>query len=252
MARVLYGDNSIETFDVEENKEYIALSTVYKEDYGLLKVLEKLECEVVEVHDPWPRDHYAYHDNNYIREFDLDSLGEGGYYAYGKNYIIISEKAIANKDDAELVSNFFGANVHILKPIKPLRKSSMIEWGHIDLTVLPVPQRDIIFVDKRHYVQQKKKLHEIAEMENQKLIPVYTVSKNFPLNSLVLEKNGEAVVITNSSFCRSFIKALAKEDIEVHSVKMYERPKKGGSIRCASNIAPSKDFLYDVLKVEIK
>ncbi|MFH1637685.1 MAG: hypothetical protein ABIB71_04655 [Candidatus Woesearchaeota archaeon] len=250
-ARLLYVDNSIETFDFKDEGQCVVLSTCYKEDFKLLRLLEKLEYEVAECEEVWPRDHYAYHNNNYIRACDLDSLGEGGFYAYGRDYVIISESAIGRRDDIELLENFLKANVHTLDYFQENYNNCTKHWEHIDLTVLPIPQREIIFVDNRHYVQQKKRLHEIAEIEKQKLVPIVTASKKWPLNSLVLEKEGEAIVITNS-LCKMFTETLKKHDIRTYTVRISKRPGYGGSIRCATNITPSKKFLEEVLEVELK
>lgn len=249
-VKILNHNYQIEELVVEDRPSVVIADT-FESLYDLVEIVEGLGYESYFCWDYWPRDRINSFNDCYIpckNRLRGRKIGAGGYFVCGKDYSIFSEDiyekpGLRNKL-AETLEDFFEVPVYMVEAYA-CRNSI----GHMDLTVLPIPQKDILIVDSRHYKQQKERFEEIAEAQEQKLV-VAEGCHSWACNCLVLEKDGEPVVVANEK-TKKFQKLLSKLNLDYVTVLSDVSPSLNGSIRCSTNQAASPElFPHLGLKVQ--
>ncbi len=236
---------------------------------SLVRAGYKVESAV----EQWPRDSWVHFNGKYIERGSIGAdgnvFGDGGNVQVGKDFVIISDNAVYYQDItrklkesfpginfndlyekhnfvsknydlfSDLVANygnqFFKSRVHVAPTGYYQGKMGQT---HIDLFTLLMPKSKMLIFDKFFGNDANLKNHYniISEKENLKFIE-YDGSKDgvwFPLNSLVLPKNGkDIVVIDNASV--SLKKLLNKQGIETICVNMPQINYPAGKINCQTN-----------------
>lgn len=221
--------------------------------------------QVVEANVAWPRDHYVFNDGNYVTKKEALFFGEGGYFLTGGDFVFISEKISgelrSSKIKEEAKKYYPKKRICVLPSgIDGLNFSSL---DHIDLTYLFLPQKNTLIADVglfpqglfSFYKNRLKRIESICDREKINFLPYYgdktESSRFFPLNCLVLEKEGREIIFANSNVPRSinFFESLG---LEVIPVNFHETPLMTGSIRCRTNVKESSTDLRSLLNDEPK
>ena len=231
------------------------------------QAIESQGYSVARTFVPWPRDHYVFCNKHYvIRKQFTDrarkGCGEGGYFQLGHEFLLVSEYVLGIRDDHACVEYTVGKQypckrVHVL-PIGYQKKRTYIRrLEHIDLTCLLIPSRKLFLVDKSFYqtdAAQAKHVEplfqNIAEQEGLMFAwyaPEGDTSKFFPLNCLVLPKDGDEIVFANKN-TPCLTRILHKYDLPVVEVDVQIAPQmSSGSIRCITNTKEAKKSLGELL-----
>ncbi|MBI5065960.1 hypothetical protein HZA97_07000 [Candidatus Woesearchaeota archaeon] len=221
----------------------------------LAQKIEECGFRVERVSVAWPRDHYTFHDGSYAIKKIHGKPGEGGYFNFGREFVLVSERLFGHytpvdfgKIQREVELHYPYKKIHIVPTgydpdeISALNGPMWID--HVDLTCLTIPSKRLLFVDKNFYTEQKSRdsFSGIASQEDYQIVFHDSAPKSsfkyFPLNCLVLPcQNGEEVVFANKRV-PSFLKLLEKYKINFETVDFKITPGHTGSIRCCTN---SKD-----------
>ena len=245
----------------------------------IMDSLAKAGYKVESAVEQWPRDTWVNFNGKYIERgsmgVDGNVFGDGGNVHVGKDFVIVSDNAVyyqditrklkerfpgVNFDDllekhkfvaenynffSDLISNygkqFFNSRVHLAPTGYYQGKMGNT---HIDLFTLLLPKSKILIFDKFFGNDANSKNHYnlISEKENLKFIE-YDGSKDgvwFPLNSLVVPKNGNDLVVIDSASV-SLNKILNKNGIETICVDMPQIKYPAGKINCQTNTYNIKD-----------
>jgi hypothetical protein len=220
-----------------------------KERFALAEAISKRGFQVEIIEGCWPRDSYVFHNGHYVSREENQHYGEGGLFRLGLDYMLVSEalfeKRVISEGRARYRLNEFfpGTRIHFV-PFGPHPEQlDASQHGHIDLSVLLLPQDKLLVVDKAFYVgvrDYKKKFGQVAEAEGLDLHFYDSCARNFwqedyPLNCLVLPTNEGEVVFANQK-TPHFVRLLRERGVEVITIPFVESPRHGGSINCATNV----------------
>src|SRR3989344_2490094 len=209
----------------------------------------------------WPRDQYVYFNGNYIfrgEGSNENHFGEGGYFRFGNDYVLIGGGLIdlvtkykfrdilgmegnSKKEEAtvgliqETKKHFDGFSIHVV-PTGGFRGRG---HNHLDMSVLLLPKKRILIVDTyfNHFASTGTEIDQIGEREKLKVIR-YDGSQDevwYPLNSLVLDKNGNDLVFIDSK-ADSLKRLLERENVAFVDIEMPQHQHPSGKINCQTNI----------------
>mgnify|MGYP001578883935 FL=1 len=218
---------------------------------NLVKILDK-ECFAAKKADVcWPRDCFVNHNGRILKENEHGAYADGGYVVDFPGFILASV----------VVSFHFGDSpeerISKLKKIYPDSKIRILNapyWStpdipytaHIDLVVLPIPQRKLLIVDDIYLRNNKKEIEFLLEETGFQFETVPSCNGQFPCNSLVAEGRDNLIVFGPPGLGV----VLPKYDIRYVELDMRKNFIDGGGVRCATNILPANykgelDFLSD-------
>lgn len=229
--------------------------------------------------EQWPRDTWVHFNGKYIERGSIGTdgnvFGDGGNVHVGKDFVVVSDNAIYYKDVSrklkeafpgvnfdnlvekhnfvaknyglfsDLISDygkqFFESRIHVAPTGYYQGKMGNT---HIDLFTLLLPKSKILIFDKffGNDANLEKHYNKIAEKENLNFIE-YDGAKDgvwFPLNSLVIPRNGKDIVVIDSASV-SLKKLLNKKGIDTLCVNMPQINYPAGKINCQTNIYNIKD-----------
>jgi len=243
-VRILNQDYTVEKL-VVDSRPSVVIAELFSSARRLADIVEELGYEAYFTWVDWPRDRIVSLNNRYVSNTGYQDrrIAEGGYFVQGKDYIIFS-KEIYKPDTRryldlkeklqQQLEEFFEV------PTYPVSSFCFDGRGgvenHIDSTMLTIPQRDLLIVDNRHYLQAKEEFEEIAEEQKLGLV-VGKYCQLYSLNCLVLDYLGEPVIVVNERAKR--LQGLFKDlKLDFIPIKPDEGLKKlYGSIRCRTNTA---------------
>lgn len=245
----------------------------------IITSLAKAGYNVESAVEQWPRDTWVYFNGKYIERGDIGTngnfFGDGGNVQIGKDFVIVSDNAVYYQDitrklkenfpevDFENLSekhNFVAKNYNLFSDLISSYGKQFFEsrvhvaptgyyqgrmgQTHIDLFTLLLPKSKMLIFDKffGKDANLEKHYNKIAEKENLQFIE-YDGSKDwvwFPLNSLVLPKNGNDVVVIDN-YANLLKKILDKKGIETICVNMPQIEYPAGKINCQTNTYNIKD-----------
>lgn len=245
----------------------------------IMNSLARAGYKVESAVEQWPRDSWVYFNGKYIERgsmgADGNAFGDGGNVRVGKDFVIVSDNAVyyqditrklketflgVNFDDLMEKHNFVAKNYNLFSDLVSEYGKEFFEsrvyvaptgyyqgkmgQTHIDLFTLLLPKSKILIFDKFFGNDANLKNHYnlISEKEGLKFIE-YDGSKDgvwFPLNSLVLPKNGNDVVVIDSASA-SLNKILNKKGIETLCVDMPQIKYPAGKINCQTNTYNIRD-----------
>jgi hypothetical protein len=245
----------------------------------IINSLAKAGYNVESAVEQWPRDTWVYFNGKYIERGDIGTdgnvFGDGGNVQIGKDFVMVSDNAVYYSNItrklketfpgvdfenlyekhnfvaknyelfSDLISSygkqFFESRVHVAPTGYYQGKMGQT---HIDMFTLLLPKSKILIFDNffGKNANLEKHYNKIAEKESLQFIE-YDGDKEgiwFPLNSLVLPRNGKDVVVIDSS--ASFLKKiLYKKGIETICVNMPQINYPAGKINCQTNIYNLQD-----------
>lgn len=229
--------------------------------------------------EQWPRDTWVYFNGKYVERgsigVDGNFFGDGGNVHVGKDFVIVSDNAVYYQDiTRKLKETFPGINFdNLIEKHNFVAKNYSLfsdlisDYGkqffesrihiaptgyyqgklgntHIDLFTLLLPKSKILIFDK-YFGKDANLNHDynkIAEKENLQFIE-YSGDKDgvwFPLNSLVVPRNGKDTLVIDSASV-SLNKLLNKKGIDAICVNMPQIKYPAGKINCQTNIYNIKD-----------
>lgn len=235
---ILDGKNKIKTLSVEYKPSAI-IANEFESARELGKIVAQLGYEVGYTTNPWPRDYMVSFNEHYISRGEGGrKIAEGGCFVFGKDYLIFSEE-IYFSNEADRLKRKLQKTLEQFFKVPAYSVGSYCSRGgserHIDLTLLTIPQRNMLIVDENHYKQIPKDFKHIAKAQNLELV----IAKNcqlWALNCLVLDYQGSPVVIANEK-TRPFLKLLKELKLNYATVLADQSPELGGSVRCRTNTA---------------
>lgn len=240
-----------------EYKPSVVIAGVFESAQELGNLVENLGYEACYSLCEWPRDQMISFRDNYISGGKSDQkIAEGGNFVLGKDYLIFSEEIYtsnfnfktsvnAKRKIRETLEDFFKVPIYSIESYV----DSAGPRGHIDLTLLTIPQREMLIVDNRHYKQASTGLKQIAKAQNLELV----IAKNcrlWALNCLVLDCQGSPVVIANEK-TKPFLNLLSELKLDYVTVIADKSPSQGGSIRCRTNTAANA-CLFEQLGIAVR
>ena len=227
------------TLDLE-HKPAILISrylTAYKK---LIGICNNLGYDTYVTDKIWPRDQFI-GQNGFYMGFNFSKAAQGGNVVYRNRSMLISDKIPNREVELAKMRDFFDEPIYatpcLFAPTKSdgsRRRESYID--HIDLTMLSIPQKNLMLVDSNHYAQQHNALERI--LSRNEIIEVKNGPEwyDWPLNCLVLEDNGNPVVVVN--YLTDNIQGVLKDlGIDYETVASEDCETLEGSIRCRTNEA---------------
>ncbi len=222
-----------------------------EEREGLARMIEDCGYNVQRVNDSWPRDRYIFYDGRYLTKRDAGTLGEGGYFQFAPDFILVSDLLLGGVPSRSLaereVSSYFPSKHVYGIHCGECRSSSGDKAqpiGHIDLTCLVIPSRRLLIFDSvLHRLGAFENIRNyffgIGERENYS-VEFYESKESFklyPLNCLVLPNNNDGELVFANRCDSGFLGLLSRYDVEFVTVPVHCTPmESGGSIRCCTNI----------------
>ncbi len=230
----------------------------------LAQKIENCGFKVERVSVAWPRDHYTFNDGSYVIKKIHGEPGEGGYFNFGREFVLVSERVFGHYAPVDLGKIQREVNLHY-----PYKKIHIVPTGydpdevsvmhgpmwidHIDLTCLAIPSKRLLFVDENFYIKQKSRdaFSRISFQEDYQIVFYNSAPKSsfkyFPLNCLVIPcQNGEEVVFANERV-PSFLKLLEKHKVNFETVDFKVTPGHIGSIRCCTNLKDETISLEELI-----
>jgi hypothetical protein len=246
-VRILRNSGNTEIV-IADLKPSVVVSAYLNEHLKLYNFLESKGIDTYISENRWPRDDFVHWKNAHIPMVGCGNIGSGGYFAFGRDFAMMSivikmpmgqarpAGLNRNEDYVKFLENLWQARVH---PIVNYDRQA-----HIDLTVLPIPFRNMIIVDSRHYSQSPKQFNDIAKAHNQELVIADASNEGlyWPLNSLVV--NSAQFVVANQK-TPAFLKLLDNLKIDHLDLLVDGVPTDKGSIHCRTNEAINPVFLKD-------
>ena len=193
----------------------------------------------------WPRNSYVLFNGKRLDKEQLQLYADGGYILSHPRFTLacaeVSNPECLPKDDPNIryqkLQELYGKDIFIL-PSPDLSLNDHMS-PHIDLVVLPIHQKKILFVDHKYYFEiAKKEVDRVIQETKYKLIilPSNYQIPSFPCNSLIVEDREGLVAVTNSDRNRQFIDLLKAQGVKVIAVPFSANCSRGGSVHCATNL----------------
>ncbi len=241
----------------------------HKERIELADKIKKEGFKVERVKALWPRDRYVFIDGRYLTRSEAGFCSEGGYFSFGKDFLLVSERMFKDKKKNGAKEESFELNGEkILEKAKtffpekrvyltPLGTTYREIFQHIDLTTLVIPSRDLLIVDgyfhSNHFCSKKgiEEFEAIADAEHLTL-EIFEPQENgllFALNCLVLPYNNDEIVFSNAR-TPSFSKLLKKYDLKNVRIDFPSNPFMRGSIHCCTNTKENTRKINDLIPPE--
>src|SRR3989344_6444566 len=123
----------------------------------LLESLQSNGIDAVNIDCKWPRDSFISHSGKVYKRKNYGFYADGGYILNNLEFSLACSEVSFNEDmytdipeeRYKLLQNLYGENVFILPP--PDKSLNFNLSPHIDLVVLPIPERKLLFVDFMYY-----------------------------------------------------------------------------------------------------
>lgn len=244
LVTILDKKNQTQTLSVTY-KPSVIIANTFESAPELGNLIKKLGYKVGYTTEDWPRDYLISFNDKYIARNPGDRvIAEGGYFVFGKDYLIFSENIVTlnSKTDSKkriirkTLEQFFEVPVYSVNGY--YSNQGLME--HIDLTLLSIPQREMLIVDNRHYIQATHAFKQIAKAQHLELVVAKHCSL-WALNCLVLEYQNNPVVIANEETIH-FLKLLDELKLDYETVIADTSPALEGSIRCRTNTAANLEL----------
>jgi hypothetical protein len=229
---------------------------IIKERKQLIEKLEKNKIPFEIVNKKWPRDYFVNHLGNIYTKKQFENYGDGGFILNYPEFTLACSEVYKNEDGRskhsvekrhEILKELYGNNLQIFSS-PDLRLNRELS-PHIDMVLLPIPQRKVLFVDKNYYRSNKKDITRFCEKNSLKIELVINnyETPSWPCNSLLFGEDGDLTAITNSNSEKSFNSRLKNYDIKIIDIPFMSNCFKGGSIHCATNTVP-EDKLEEIIE----
>ena len=134
-----------------------AENNILLERIMLLEALQNNGIDTVNVDCKWPRDYFVSHSGKMYKRKNYGFYADGGYILNNPEFTLACSDVSFNEDmyidtpeeRYKLLQNLYGENVFILPP--PDKSLNFNLSPHIDLVVLPIPEKKLLFVDFMYY-----------------------------------------------------------------------------------------------------
>ncbi|MFT4325939.1 MAG: hypothetical protein ACMXYK_00365 [Candidatus Woesearchaeota archaeon] len=217
------------------------------------KVLEETlnELGVSCKHSPskWPRDEYVFSNGTKLQSSEHGFYADGGYVLHNNNLTFVCNKVSEtwNGEQTETIAerteklrNLYHNNIYMLPSPDPDMDDAICP--HIDLMVLPISEKRIVFVDEIYLKRHQSYLTKTMGENKLRIIPVGDTrnQRYWPCNSLLISdkdnNRNQTVCITAAPENSSFFKTLKEYNILPVRIPFSNNCKEGGSINCATNV----------------
>lgn len=223
----------------------------------LLDILEENSIPYEKVDYPWPRDLFVSFKGKVLEDKHHGKYADGGFITVRPEFTLVcaevSKKAAPFERDNpekrhEKLLNLYGPNFYILPTPNVKLNDSMSP--HIDLVVLPVPERGVLFADRRYTMDNRRAIFDICDKLSLNLELVDNDYKNptWPCNSVIINDDGKLFALTNSDQNEIFMSRLRAYGITPLAVSYSKNCEQGGSTFCSTNTCPM-DKLSQVEKL---
>jgi len=235
----LFEPSSSHAHDVE--------TEMLNERLNLIHKLEARQIKYVAVNEMWPRDTFVYHNGKISANRDFGHYADGGYlYAFSGFTVAcsgISEDEKTGKIDTsnerlQKLRRLYGDHIDIMPP--PNYELNDTLRPHVDMIMLPIPQKNVVFVDRAYYREHSGTVNLFCERHKFDLNLTDNDYQNpsWPCNTEIISAKDNLIAITNSLSNRSFIDKLENIGIEAICVPFGYNCGQGGSVHCATNQVP--------------
>ncbi len=225
--------------------------TALNERAELMKQIIKMSVSQRRVREMWPRDTFVFHNGCIHKQSQHGNYADGGFL-YTFDGLVMCSRAISDdtfhlgKEDA--CSSYAERRLKLWRlyheradvlPSPNLKKNPNIV-PHIDYVVLPVPQRNVLFVDEDYFLENEKDIRSFCSRRGFAIETVYNDYENpsWPCNSLVLQSSHGLIAFVNQDSDGRFIYSLQHPGIKPIEIPFSTNCSLGGGIHCATNTVP--------------
>ena len=212
----------------------------------LLEALQSNGIDAVNIDCKWPKDSFISHSGKVYKRKNYGFYADGGYVLNNDEFTLACSE-VSFSDDMytdtpderyKLLQNLYGKNIFILPP--PDKSLNFNLSPHIDLVVLPILERKLLFVDFMYYRTNHESLGLLCDKYNLtlKIVPNDYSKPSYPCNSLLIRNNGRISVVTNEINNKNFILTLRDYGLDIIDIPFEANCANGGSVHCATNTIP--------------
>lgn len=220
------------------------VEAMMKERQGLLDLLARTSIPHRKVENIWPRDLFVSFKGEIYENEKQGRYADGGFIIVRDDFTLVCDKVskglVAYEEDDyherfEKLTKLYGSNFHILP--SPDIKLNQAMSPHIDLVLLPVPERKVLFADRRYNYDNPGVLRSLCRSLdfNLELVDHDYKNPSWPCNSVIVNHNGKLFALTNSIGNEDFTSRLMDYGIAPLAVPFYANCKEGGSLHCSTN-----------------
>lgn len=224
------------------------MKRIATERKDLANALENLDLSIRLVSEFWPRDVFNYHDERINRMIEHGNYADGGYVISLPKLTIACdgvgidkgrEISDSPKKAREKLKRLYQNDVEIFPNPDFL---GLKQLPHVDLIALPIPERNILFLDSVYYKANQKFFNNFCEQRGFKLETADCdyAKPTWPCNGLVLSSRQDIRVVCCAQKDRIFASKLANYDIQCLEVPFAANCSQSGSIHCATNSVPKR------------
>jgi hypothetical protein len=252
--------------------EYVLVSTkpkghndkmtaeMMQERENLIRILDEAGIANKPVNVDWIRNYFVNKQGNILARKKYEFYADGGYILTNPKFTlacadvnIVDNKVIHNTEERAKILNLLYKNCFILPSPDLTLNDSMSP--HIDLVVLPIYEKNLLFVDSFYYNNlAKESINNLVNKYSLKLELLYNdySCPSYPCNSLTLRNGGDISIIACEKGNDAFFSKLKEYGIRRIPVPFSTNCAAGGSIHCATNLLPEKELgkLEEVLQIE--
>ena len=229
-------------------KEVEIARQVIAERRELMRLLSDFGIPYKPVSVSWPRNSYVFHDNRIYTRKEHSYYADGGMILAYPNFTLASSDVSLfprQKDPHSLgevmnkLERLYGENVAVLPSPRHVSAKYADHIGDIDLVLLPIPERGVLFVDESYDHGAQRSVDEVCERFNLKkqLVSQDGFRPCWPCNSFIF-KTENISMIANSASGSDFLNRIRDLGIELITLPFSGNNYYNGSIRCATNSLP--------------
>lgn len=218
-----------------------------EERLNLICAFEKAGIPFIKTSVEWPRDLFINFFGKVYTRGKYGLYADAGYIIPTPSITLVCSEVSVNENEQrdspeeryKKLSGLYG-KVQILPP--PERRLNKFISPHLDLVLLPIPEKEILFVDRTYYQKNKEEVDTATERCGLKVETVgqdYN-SPSWPCNTYLVNNGQEIIAFTNSEGNSQFIRRLSQLGIKVFGVPFSRNCAIGGSIKCATNSIPQR------------
>lgn len=236
MEKVLIG-----TFDAKTAQDKLRL----EERAELAKRLKENGIPYQIVQSEWPRDCFVNFNGRVYTRKDHGFYADGGYILPNRD-LTFACSAVSQGENGEIDSpelrfkklKSLYRNAQVMPAPNPLLNRFISP--HIDLVLLPLMERGVLFADQNYFDENKQDIDGLPNrhgLRMELLAQDYT-NPTWPCNTLILRRGEEIIAVTNEHANSGLIPKLARLGVKVITTPFSHNCRVGGSVACATNTIP--------------
>jgi hypothetical protein len=217
----------------------------------LRNTMESVGVPIVPVEVSWPRDYLVSHKGKVHLKKERGFYADGGYVLSRPNFTMICADVSRDWDGNDIdsidvrtakIKSMYGENAFVFAAPDPDMDPAICP--HIDLMMLPIVERKILFVDAKYLSRHKVAIDQFSSRNS---LEVRQVGDNYnkrswPCNSFIYNNGHDIYAFVEKEVPNDFTHTLADLGITVIRVPFINNCSTGGSVHCATNSVPLKYY----------